>query len=421
MGRRVKKGLDYFPLDVDFFQDIKIRKLIRCQGGKALTVYIALLCNIYKEEGYYIRWDNDLPFIISEQTGYEDGYVHEVLRNCVALGLFDKALFESEKIYTSRSIQERYRESCGSSKRRSGIEEYCLLPENGDGNEASDPKKKGKTEPEKAGRGFISSEEIAINSEEMRINSEEMPISSEEMRINSEETPISSEEMRINSEEMPISSEEMRINSEEMPISSEEMRINSEEMPISSEEKEKFPPHPPIKKKKGALSKGESSDEDSPKSAPPVPPYGEVVDMWNSVCRTLPRVVKLTDVRRMKIRQRLSEWGGTPTEQLATLRALLERVEASPFLHGASGRGGWTASFDWFFANESNWVKVSEGNYDTRPELLTNANTEPNGTYQSRMDRERAENAERKRQLAEMAANACAKADALNAARFGNP
>ena len=350
MGRRVKKGLDYFPLDVDFFQDIKIRKLIRCQGGKALTVYIALLCNIYKEEGYYIRWDNDLPFIISEQTGYEDGYVHEVLRNCVALGLFDKALFESEKIYTSRSIQERYRESCGSSKRRSGIEEYCLLPENGEGNEASDPKKKGKTEPEKAGRGFISSEEIAINSEEMRINSEEMPISSEEMRINSEE---------------------MRINSEEMPISSEEMRINSEE-------KERFPPYPPIKKKR-ALSKGESSDEDSPKSAPPAPPYGEVVDMWNSVCRTLPRVVKLTDVRRMKIRQRLSEWGGTPTEQLATLRALLERVEASPFLHGASGRGGWTASFDWLFANESNWVKVSEGNYDARPELLTNANTGTNG------------------------------------------
>ena len=378
MGRRVKKGLDYFPLDVDFFQDIKIRKLIRCQGGKALTVYIALLCNIYKEEGYYIRWDNDLPFIISEQTGYEDGYVHEVLRNCVALGLFDKALFESEKIYTSRSIQERYRESCGSSKRRSGIEEYCLLPENGEGNEASDPKKKGKTEPEKAGRGFISSEEIAINSEEMRINSEETP------------------------------------------ISSEEMRINSEEIPISSEEKEKFPPYPPIKKKR-VLSKGESSDEDSPKSAPPAPPYGEVVNMWNSVCRTLPRVVKLTDARRMKIRQRLSEWGGTPTEQLATLRALLERVEASPFLHGASGRGGWTASFDWFFANESNWVKVSEGNYDARPELLTNANTEPNGTYQTRMDRERAENAERKRQLAEMAANACAKADALNAARFGNP
>ena len=219
--------------------------------------------------------------------------------------------------------------------------------------------------------------------------------------------------MRINSEEMPISPEEMRINSEEMPISPEEMRINLRE-------KEKFPPYPPIKKKR-VLSKGESSDEDSPKSVPSAPPYGEVVNMWNSVCRTLPRVVKLTDVRRMKIRQRLSEWGGTPTEQLATLRALLERVEASPFLHGASGRGGWTASFDWFFANESNWVKVSEGNYDARPELLTNANTEPNGTYQTRMDRERAENAERKRQLAEMAANACAKADALNAARFGNP
>ena len=31
MGRNVKKGLDYFHFDVDFFQDIKIRKLIKYQ------------------------------------------------------------------------------------------------------------------------------------------------------------------------------------------------------------------------------------------------------------------------------------------------------------------------------------------------------------------------------------------------------
>jgi hypothetical protein len=86
---------------------------------------------------------------------------------------------------------------------------------------------------------------------------------------------------------------------------------------------------------------------------------------------------------------------------------------------------------------ESNGWKVGKNPMKSwRAALVTwqkrnvNASTTPlfnpqtpnfNGTYQTRMDRERAENAERKRQLAEMAANACAKADALNAARFGNP
>ena len=49
MGRAIKQGLEYFPFDIDFFQDIKIRKLIRYQGGKAITVYTLLLCIIYRE------------------------------------------------------------------------------------------------------------------------------------------------------------------------------------------------------------------------------------------------------------------------------------------------------------------------------------------------------------------------------------
>ena len=48
MARTFKKGLDYFPLDIDIFNDLKIRKLIKYQGGKAITVYALLLCNIYK-------------------------------------------------------------------------------------------------------------------------------------------------------------------------------------------------------------------------------------------------------------------------------------------------------------------------------------------------------------------------------------
>ena len=80
MSRQKKSGLDYFPFEVDFFQDIKIRKLIRRNGGKAIAVYALLLCYIYKS-GYFMTWDKELPFIISEQTGYGEVYIQEVLES----------------------------------------------------------------------------------------------------------------------------------------------------------------------------------------------------------------------------------------------------------------------------------------------------------------------------------------------------
>ena len=89
MARTFKKGLDYFPLDIDIFNDLKIRKLIKYQGGKAITVYALLLCNIYKS-GYYMKWDKELPFICSELTGFEEAYISEVIKNLPDTGLFSK-------------------------------------------------------------------------------------------------------------------------------------------------------------------------------------------------------------------------------------------------------------------------------------------------------------------------------------------
>ena len=142
MGRNKKEGLSYFPFDVDFFQDIKIRKLIRYQGSNAIAIYAFILCNIYKD-GYYIRWDNDLPFIISEQTGYDESYIVQVINCCLDIGLFSKNLFDSERVITSFGIQDRYRKINDLCRRKSDISEYML-----------------------------------ISSEEKRISSEETPITS---------------------------------------------------------------------------------------------------------------------------------------------------------------------------------------------------------------------------------------------------
>lgn len=126
MGRNKKTGLDYFPFDIDFFQDLRIRKLIKYQGGKSVTVYALLLCNIYKK-GYYMMWDEELPFIVSEQTGFEEAYIREVIKCCLVVGLFSKELYESDKVLTSKGIQERYQKICDLCRRNCDILEYNVI------------------------------------------------------------------------------------------------------------------------------------------------------------------------------------------------------------------------------------------------------------------------------------------------------
>lgn len=126
MARIAKMGLEYFPFDIDFFQDIKIRKLIKRQGGKAVTVYALLLCLIYKN-GYFMQWDKELPFICSELSGFDEAYVSEVIKSCLMLGLFDKTLYETEQVLTSKGIQVRYCNIQRLNKRISRIDKYSLL------------------------------------------------------------------------------------------------------------------------------------------------------------------------------------------------------------------------------------------------------------------------------------------------------
>lgn len=115
-------------MDIDMFQDIRIRKLIKYQGGASVSVYTLLLCLIYKD-GYYMRWDNELPFIVSEITGLEENHISEVIRCCLSIGLFDKGLYDKEKILTSRSIQQRYCSIKRLNKRLARIDEYRLIEE----------------------------------------------------------------------------------------------------------------------------------------------------------------------------------------------------------------------------------------------------------------------------------------------------
>ena len=58
MARPLKTGLNYFPLDVDFFDDPKIAAVTVEHGTKGQAAVIMLLCHIYRN-GYYLEWTRE--------------------------------------------------------------------------------------------------------------------------------------------------------------------------------------------------------------------------------------------------------------------------------------------------------------------------------------------------------------------------
>ena len=84
--------------------------------------------------------------------------------------------------------------------------------------------------------------------------------------------------------------------------------------------------------------------------------YQRIVEAFNSICISLPKVQKLNEKRRKQIKARCKSFSDGEI-----IRAF-EKAEESNFLTGK--KSNWKASFDWFFANDTNILKVLEGNYD---------------------------------------------------------
>lgn len=83
----------------------------------------------------------------------------------------------------------------------------------------------------------------------------------------------------------------------------------------------------------------------------------QLVDRYNAICTSLPRVVRLTDKRRRAVRL-IHDKGYTPEQ----LDEVFRKAQSSSFCTGQNDRH-WKADFDWLL-NESNLVKVLEGKYD---------------------------------------------------------
>ena len=148
MARNQKIGFDFYRVDTDRYQDIRIKKLKKNYGCNGIAVYDYVLCEIYRVKGCFLEWDESTTFDVAEYFGLKENTVSEIMRYCGSVGLFDKELL-SRGIVTSASIQKRYLDMCQSAKRANAtIPESCNL--------------------------------ITDVTNEKSISSEEMPISSEE-------------------------------------------------------------------------------------------------------------------------------------------------------------------------------------------------------------------------------------------------
>lgn len=111
MARPIKKGLDYFPLDVDIFQDGKVRRLRSIHGNDGIIAYIYLLCSAYASEGYYLNVDDNFIELMADDLKMSVNNIGLIMNYLLSRSLFDNTLFQSVKVLSSTGIQLRYQEA----------------------------------------------------------------------------------------------------------------------------------------------------------------------------------------------------------------------------------------------------------------------------------------------------------------------
>lgn len=122
MARPVKEGLEYFPLDIDFFDDPKILFIENLFGEKGELVVVKLLTWIYRN-GYYCEWNDEICLLFTKKSfsNFKPSFVQEVTAELLKRGFFNESVFKRFGILTSKGIQKRWLNAIKRSKRSAEI------------------------------------------------------------------------------------------------------------------------------------------------------------------------------------------------------------------------------------------------------------------------------------------------------------
>jgi hypothetical protein len=135
MARRIRHGLDYFPLDTSW--DLSMRLLKVQFGLEGLGAAIQLLQMIYRE-GYYLDWTSETEKLFCLENEIDVKKLNAILEFCLGHGLFDRRLYDQYSVLTSWAIQRQWLRICIDAKRKNAaIDPHLnLCPEINDESEA---------------------------------------------------------------------------------------------------------------------------------------------------------------------------------------------------------------------------------------------------------------------------------------------
>lgn len=98
--------------------------------------------------------------------------------------------------------------------------------------------------------------------------------------------------------------------------------------------------------------------------------FQNIVDIYNSVCISLPKVIKLTETRKKAIKSAIEIIGDNEDD----FKIFFQKVEISDFLCGRTEKAWTGCGFDWIL-KKSNLIKIVEGNFDNRSQNVLNQKT----------------------------------------------
>lgn len=126
MGRPLKDGIDYFPIDLDIMGEDSVAFVDAKYGVQAFGLLVRLLIRIYRK-GYYIGWTEKDQYLFARSINLDVNLTREIVSAYINEGFFDNNLYKCYGIITSRGLQKRYIKACERRSKVMIIQEYFLL------------------------------------------------------------------------------------------------------------------------------------------------------------------------------------------------------------------------------------------------------------------------------------------------------
>ena len=120
MARPKKQGLLYFSFDTDFFYSDRRIKALRARfGNDGIVLYIWILCEAYKDKGYYLIYDDDCIDNMMTDLGLTEGFIKQIMEYLASRSLLTQISILASPVttITSPGIQKRYQEAMKGQKR----------------------------------------------------------------------------------------------------------------------------------------------------------------------------------------------------------------------------------------------------------------------------------------------------------------